>query len=466
MKTKNKSKKRKAMALAICTVFLVAVSGAVAAGTAEESAAEGTDQIYLHSNLSALKPIENPVYTDWHELYPTYCNWYNLSGWRDNGDDVLSPCDSIKLTDADGEVGKYHVDEVTVTITVVPVDAVVPAKPTYLDFTGGYDEIKKAMYEPPGTIWHEIYPRFCQKYELLWWEDNGDGYLSYCDYIGLLDETGAENQYHVEEVTIDIIVTPEPTTEKPDLVVEKKWEEHGDIKGTYTVSYVIHNKGTATAPAGHHTTLYVDGEAIEHKPVPVALRPCETYEDTFRTVVKCTPPEDKITVCADNYGTIDELDETNNCLTNIWKCPGTLLPEISVTTDKFKYWYCNTMNITIDISNPTSSPVTLKWFAWIPQLGYSVKLANLSIPAGYANTFTVPLHVDDWGSTPFAIVWYVDLQDETTGAVLAADTAVCAYCPSCGGKTMTMPTAIMPTVPSLNDISNEIREQIETEGIA
>ncbi|PXF51300.1 MAG: hypothetical protein C4B55_02570 [Candidatus Methanophagaceae archaeon] len=456
MKTKSKNLKRKAMALAICTVFLVAVSGAVA-GTAEESAAEGTDQIYLHSNLSALKPIENPVYTDWHELYPTYCNWYNLSGWRDNGDDVLSPCDSIELTDADGKVGKYHVDEVTVTITVVPVDAVGQAKPTYLDFTGGYDDIKTAMYEPPGTIWHEIYPRFCQKYELQWWKDNGDQHLSYCDYIGLLDKTGAENPYHVEEVTIDIIVTPEPTTEKPDLVVEKKWEEHGDIKGTYTVSYVIHNKGTATAPAGHHTTLYVDGEAIEHKPVPVALRPCQTYEDTFRTVVKCTPPEDKITVCADNFGTIDELDETNNCLTNIWKCPGTPpVPEISVTTDKFEYCPCNTMVITININNPTKNPVTFKWYLGAPTLGYWAKMYSMSIPAGYKKTFTVEMHVEKWSETPFSAVWYVDLQDPETGKELAADCACWSYaypyCPKCESET---------TPTSLQEIAIGIEEQIK-----
>jgi len=111
-------------------------------------------------------------------------------------------------------------------------------------------------------------------------------------------------------------------SQPPDLEIVKKWENWVDKeKGTYTVSYVVHNNGTTVAPAGHHTTLYIDEEAVEHKPVPVTLKPCDTYEDTFKTVVKCTPPGDKITVCADNYDKVKELDEGNNCMTNVWQCP-------------------------------------------------------------------------------------------------------------------------------------------------
>jgi hypothetical protein len=111
-------------------------------------------------------------------------------------------------------------------------------------------------------------------------------------------------------------------SQPPDLEIVKKWENWVDKeKGTYTVSYVVHNNGTTIAPAGHHTTLYIDEEAIEHKPVPVTLKPSDTYEDTFKTVVKCTPPGDKIMVCADNYDKVEELDEGNNCMTNVWQCP-------------------------------------------------------------------------------------------------------------------------------------------------
>jgi len=135
----------------------------------------------------------------------------------------------------------------------------------------------------------------------------------------------------------------------------------------------------------------------------------------------------------------------------------TLIPRITVETDKFKYCPCDTMNITIDISNPMSEAVIFKWFLWIPQLDYSTMIYKKILPAGYEDTIEVPLHVEKWGEKPFSLVWYVDLQDAKTGHVLAADTTVCAYCPTCGRKAITVPV-LMPS-----DIATEIRE--ETEGI-
>jgi hypothetical protein len=112
---------------------------------------------------------------------------------------------------------------------------------------------------------------------------------------------------------------------KPDLIVEKKWEMWvGDIaERRYNVSYVILNNGTAIAPSGHTTTLYVDGVAVEHKSIPVDLEPGDNYTDTFDTVIACTGNYDTIMVCADTDGVVDELNETNNCLENVWPphCP-------------------------------------------------------------------------------------------------------------------------------------------------
>ena len=117
------------------------------------------------------------------------------------------------------------------------------------------------------------------------------------------------------DYTVTVIV------EKPDLFIEDKWEEWVD-ENRYNVSYVIHNNGTAIAPAGHNTTLYVDGTEVEHKPVPVALVPGETYNDTFDAVISCTDGSDIIKVCADKDNDVDELDEDNNCLENEWQCHG------------------------------------------------------------------------------------------------------------------------------------------------
>ncbi len=110
-------------------------------------------------------------------------------------------------------------------------------------------------------------------------------------------------------------------------------------------------------------------------------------------------------------------------------------PEISVETDKFEYCLGETMEIKIAVSNPTSSPVTLKWFFGSPTLGVWLPMYVGSLPAGYANTFVVLLPVEKWSETPFSAVWYVDLQDPETGKELAADCACWSYaypyCPKC-----------------------------------
>jgi hypothetical protein len=115
------------------------------------------------------------------------------------------------------------------------------------------------------------------------------------------------------DYTVTVIV------EKPDLTIEVKCEEWVG-ENSYNVTYVIHNNGTAIAPAGHNTTLYIDGTVVEHKPVPVDLAPGETYRDTFDAVITCTDGSDTIKVCADNFSVVDELNETNNCLENEWQC--------------------------------------------------------------------------------------------------------------------------------------------------
>ena len=117
------------------------------------------------------------------------------------------------------------------------------------------------------------------------------------------------------DYTVTVII------EKPDLFIKTKCEEWVN-ENSYNITYVIHNNGTAIAPAGHNTTLYVDGTVVEHKPVPVDLAPGGTYRDTFDAVISCTDGSDIIKVCADNDNVVDELDEDNNCLENKWQCHG------------------------------------------------------------------------------------------------------------------------------------------------
>ncbi|MFC1970283.1 right-handed parallel beta-helix repeat-containing protein [Chloroflexota bacterium] len=68
------------------------------------------------------------------------------------------------------------------------------------------------LADPVSTQWHEIWPLLYRHYHLSSWEDNGDGILSYCDEIGLDEESdGQVRLYHVEEVTITLFVTHNET---------------------------------------------------------------------------------------------------------------------------------------------------------------------------------------------------------------------------------------------------------------
>jgi hypothetical protein len=162
---------------------------------------------YLHST-SGLFNLTAPVGTQWHELWPIFCREYHLSSWNDTGGDgVLSYCDRIDMYQKpDGEVRWYHVEEVTITLNVTPLER---GEPIYIELEGGYNA--SVLIKPVGSQWYEIYPISCRQYELISWNDTGSDGLKYCDTIELKDKwTEVATWWHVEEVAVDIIVTIEP----------------------------------------------------------------------------------------------------------------------------------------------------------------------------------------------------------------------------------------------------------------
>jgi uncharacterized repeat protein (TIGR01451 family) len=244
------------------------------------------------------KPIEEPVGTGWHELYPDYCNRYAIDGWMElTPDGVLSPGDIVSLDSVD-----HSVEDLTATMFVTPDGGDQMA----LELTRGYDHVTGAVANPEDTYWYRVYPDAFEDYWLAKWKDAEPDGLSAGDLILLVDvETGAEITCDVDQVAWDLIASP--------ILV--------GTPSSYVVCYQVANAGGEVVPAGHSTTLYVDGIPVEHKVVPVDLVPLDTYTDCFRTVVECTPDEDVVVVCADDYDQVNELRELNNCAENVHSCP-------------------------------------------------------------------------------------------------------------------------------------------------
>jgi len=92
------------------------------------------NSLHMHSEQGLIDPYM-PLGTIWHELYPNFCEIYELTSWEDNRDDELSPCDQIDLTNVEsGEVKWYHVDRLTVTLEITFYELFMA-----LEFIGPYD---------------------------------------------------------------------------------------------------------------------------------------------------------------------------------------------------------------------------------------------------------------------------------------------------------------------------------------
>lgn len=143
-------------------------------------------------------------------------------------------------------------------------------------------------------------------------------------------------------------------TNLPDLEIIDLYGEQttGD---NYIVHYTVKNKDDASAsvPVGHTTTLYIDGVVKEHKAVPVALAPGESYSDTFTELTQ-TGDNDLMKVCADNYDEVMELDETNNCVESFY--PAGIELSVNVLDDGECVDFQEQFLVNIDI-DPRNIPV-------------------------------------------------------------------------------------------------------------
>ncbi|HUV31738.1 MAG TPA: dockerin type I domain-containing protein [Acidobacteriota bacterium] len=160
-------------------------------------------------NLDGYLPSDgNPTDRVWHELWPNYCDLWYVAEWRDNGDKILSFCDTLKFASQqipDSVIWK-HVEEVTLTVKLAFGEDT-----TYMDYMCG-----NPMAAPIGspvifTYWLQVYPHTLTRYMATGWGDNGSGVLDSCDNLGLMaidgPDSGTVTMYHVEGTQTDIVTT-------------------------------------------------------------------------------------------------------------------------------------------------------------------------------------------------------------------------------------------------------------------
>lgn len=168
---------------------------------------EFTGSKHLHMLPPALmEPIET---THWHELYPEFCNQYDLVNLADTNitgsyNGVADVGEQIALMNE--ETGKwewYVVEWVTATIKIE-----YKADIKYLEFNGTWTEWYTTYQSNPVTTqWHEVYPVFSNKYPLIAHNDvNGDFKLTAGDLVDI----GLGIWYNVDEVSTDIVVSLKP----------------------------------------------------------------------------------------------------------------------------------------------------------------------------------------------------------------------------------------------------------------
>jgi len=173
---------------------------------------------YLHNTLPGEYPLEpdNWLGTIWHEIYPIYSNTYILSSWEDtDNDNVTSPGDIIDITNLDNEndIEWHYVKDVTCTLVLEEEIDSPPDLWWYLEFEDGWKNYCSAWWDPFYTQWNEIYPTFCNRYLLVEWVDSDfNGYLSYCDWVWLVDKVTWEPlpfPLHVVEIVTDLVLSEE-----------------------------------------------------------------------------------------------------------------------------------------------------------------------------------------------------------------------------------------------------------------
>jgi hypothetical protein len=124
----------------------------------------------FHNTGDYLPSVGDPTGTPWHELYPVYCQNWDCQSWNDNGDGILSVCDTVGfLNTATEAVDTFHVEWIGPTITIEILD--LTDVTFYLDILSNDYAEMQPITEPIQTLWFEKYPDYKVDWYITGWTD-------------------------------------------------------------------------------------------------------------------------------------------------------------------------------------------------------------------------------------------------------------------------------------------------------
>ena len=196
------------------------------------------------------------------ELFKDSCTDLNMAYrfWEGElgTDDTLTVC-KIKAVSANSyaELQEY-IDKAYIFI----VDWNLCCQPPVYDGINkdNQDDYVPTDGDPTGTVWHELYPVYCDTYTVLEWADNGDGILSYCDTLISVSNDAIDTiKEHVKRVTTTIEVTLGPTTYFFDYLSYNPYNSDLDIN--HVVNSWWHEVYPSYSTTGIQCDAYTDVDA-------------------------------------------------------------------------------------------------------------------------------------------------------------------------------------------------------------
>ena len=206
----------------------------------------------------------------------------------------------------------------------------------------------------------------------------------------------------------------------PDLVITEKSEAWVSMANkTYNVSYIVCNEGAAAPAGASNTTITIDGVDVLEDPVPgLAAGVC--YNSTVGPFTM-SGTNDTIMVCADNGDVVDESNEYNNCMENIFVCE---LPAADFSANNTS----PCVNASVQFTDLSTG--TINSWSW-DFLGGSPSSASTQGPHtvtySSAGNYTVNLTVSNaCGSDDEVKAGYITVGTAPTAAFSGAPTSGCA----------------------------------------